>query len=348
MKRLLSIFFCLVFLSVAGGCSRPPEPLPSPPPPMKAGMVVDTGGLNDYSFNQSAHQGLVRAMESLGCEIKALESRTDADYEKNLRLLATSGYNPVIAVGVLLSRPLASTARAFPNVRFVSIDGEDPALPNVTVYRFREEEGSFLAGALAAMVTHRKKVGFVGGLPIPLIEKFEAGFKAGVRTINPSIQVKTAHSHSFSDPEKGREAAMRLFKDGADIVFHAAGGSGSGVIDAAHDMGPGFYAIGVDSDQDSMAPGRVLTSMIKRVDQAVFDAARRARDGTLTAGVVTLGLAEDAVALSPMRYTKDVINTLNGTILPRLSRLSSMIRAKKLAVPDSLVKLRTFKAPPKF
>jgi basic membrane protein A len=315
---------------------------------MKVGMVVDTGGLNDYSFNQSAHQGLVKAMETLGCQIKVLESRTDADYEANLNRLASSGYSPVIAVGVLLSKPLAAAALAFPGVRFISIDGENPSLPNVTVYRFREEEGAFLAGALAAMVTHRKKLGFVGGLKIPLIEKFEAGFRAGAMTISPATGVKAVFTGTFGDPEKGREAALKLFKGGADIVFHAAGGSGSGVIDAAHEMGPGFYAIGVDSDQDGMAPGRVLASMIKRVDHAVFDAARRAGDGTLSAGVVTLGLAEGGVGLSSMRYTRDIVNTLNGTILPRVGRLSSMIKSRKLTVPGSLAELKKFKAPKKF
>ncbi|GAB4453559.1 MAG: BMP family ABC transporter substrate-binding protein [Armatimonadaceae bacterium] len=309
---------------------------------LKAGLVTDTGGINDKSFNAAAWDGLQRAQKELGYEVKYTESRTNADYASNLSRYAQSGYDVVFAVGVLMQDAFKEVAGRFPDVKFAIIDGEAPDLPNCVAYKFREEEGSFLVGALAGAMTKTNTVGFVGGMELPLIKKFEVGYKAGVQTTNPKAQVKVGYAGKFTDPAKGQEIALSQMAAGADILFHASGATGTGVIKAVAQKGPGFYAIGVDKDQDGEAPGRVLTSMIKRVDVAVFNVCKAVAMGDFAPGTTVLSLNEDALALSPMQYTKQDVPE---DVMTRINRLETMLRAGEIKPPTTPEELATFQPP---
>jgi basic membrane protein A len=309
---------------------------------VKAGLVTDVGGINDQSFNASAWHGLQRAGKDLGIQIKYTESRQNADYVANLTRFAQAGYDVVFAVGFKMQDALAEVAPRYPNVEFAIIDGDAPNLPNCASYKFREEQGSYLVGALAGAMTKTGKVGFVGGEQMPLIAKFEVGYKAGVETTNPKATVLVGYAQAFNDPQKGEELALSQFGAGADIVYHAAGSSGLGVIKAAENKGPGFYAIGVDQDQDGIAPGRVLTSMVKRVDVAVFTVCQSVVKGTFHPGTTTLGLQEDGVGMSPMRFTK---KDVPPAVLAKIKALKGEIIAGKVVPPTTAAELAAFKPP---
>lgn len=309
---------------------------------IKAGLVTDVGGVNDRSFNQSAWEGLKQVNQEIGAEIKHTESKQNADYVTNLSRYAKSGYDVVFAVGFLMQDALKEVAPKYPDVKFAIIDGDAPDLPNCVSYKFREEEGSFLVGALAGSVTKSKVVGFVGGLEMPLIKKFEAGYRAGVKTANPQADVKIGYAGKFDDPQKGQEIALSQMGAGADILYHAAGQTGVGVIKAVQNKGAGFYAIGVDKDQDGDAPGRVLTSMVKRVDVAVVDVCKAVAAGAFKPGSVVLGLKEDGVGMSEMKYTK---KDVPPAVLARVDALKQQIIDGKLKPPTTLEELASFKAP---
>jgi basic membrane protein A len=312
-------------------------------------MVTDVGGLGDQSFNDSAYRGLKQAEAELGVQVQVMESKEQSDYETNLSSLAEKGTDLVFAVGFMMTDSVKETAPQYPETNFAIIDGaisEDDLkkLPNVTQIKFKEEEGSYLVGLLAGAMTRSNKVGFVGGQKSPLIEKFEAGYKAGVKTANPKAEVLVAYTDSFVDQAKGKEQALALFNKDADIVFHASGACGLGVIAAAKEKGEGFYAIGVDSDQDSVAPGRVLTSMMKYVDKAVFATVQDLKNGRIRHGTQVYGVKEGGVGLSPMTHTKDKVPP---EVMAKVKKLQESIASGKLTIPDTLEKLKSF-TPPAF
>lgn len=324
----------------AGGASGEPKPTNSSG--IKAGLVTDAGGVGDRSFNQSAWEGLQKAGADLGLDVKYTESRRNSDYVSNLSRYAQGGYAVVFAVGFLMSDAVKEVAAKYPNVQFAIIDGDSPNLPNVVAYKFREEEGSFLAGALAGLVTKTNKIGFVGGVEMELIQKFEVGYTAGAKSTNPKIQVLTGYAGKFTDPQKGQELAISQMGAGADIIYHAAGATGTGVIKAVQDKGAGFYAIGVDKDQDGDAPGRVLTSMVKGIGVAVMDVCRSVKEDKFKAGTVELGLKENGVGLSEMRYTKQDVPAASMAIV---DTLRAQIVSGKLKPPTTKAQLATFRAP---
>lgn len=309
---------------------------------IKAGLVTDTGGVDDKSFNAAAWEGLQRAEKDLGAEVKYTESGKSDDYVKNLSRYAEAGYHLVFAVGFLMEDALKTVAPRYPGVKFAIVDGDAPDLPNCVALKFREEEGSFLVGALAGAMTKSKTVGFVGGMEVPLIKKFEAGYKAGVRTTNPGAKVVVGYAGTWTDSPRGQELALSQMGAGADILFHAAGKTGIGVIKAAENRGAGYYAIGVDRDQDGEAPGRVLTSMVKRVDTAVFDECRAVADGSFQPGTRIFGLKENGVGLSPMTYTKQDVP---ADVLARIETLKEQIIAGTLKPPTTLEELAAFQPP---
>jgi basic membrane protein A len=232
----------------------------------------------------------------------------------------------------------------------VIVDDELPGAENVLGLKFREEEGSFLVGALAGGMTKKRKVGFVGGMEIDLIKRFEAGYRAGVQTVNPAAEVLVKYTQNWEDVAKGKELANIAFSQGADVIYHASGKCGLGVIQAAKERGPGFWAIGVDADQDYLgtadpedpkSPSRVLTSMMKRVDHAVFAACRQAKDGTFKGGTRILGVKEGGVDISPLTYTKDEIP---ADLLQRVQTLKQQIIDGKLKPPATLAELEGFRA----
>ncbi len=309
---------------------------------LRAAMVTDTSGIGDESFNASAWRGLQRAQRELGAEVRYLESRTAADYARNLTALARQGFTVVFAIGFLMQDALARVAPRFPNTYFGIVDGSAPNLKNCVSLIFNEQEGSYLVGALAGGMTRTGTVGFVGGMNIPLIKKFEFGYRAGVQTLRPNARVLVGYTGNWDDVNKGRELALTQFNQGADIIFHAAGRCGIGVIRAAQQKGKGFYAIGVDSDQDHLAPGRVLTSMMKRVDNAVFDVCQRVARNQFRSGTIVYGVKERGVGLSPMRFTK---NDVPQALMNRVRQLEKMIAEGKLVVPYNEQTFRQFKPP---
>ncbi|MER3495976.1 MAG: BMP family ABC transporter substrate-binding protein [Armatimonadota bacterium] len=269
----------------------------------RVGMVFDSGGKGDKSFNDSAYSGLEKAKADMGIEFQTVDSKAMKDYEGNLATLAAKGFDVVFAIGITQKEALEKVAPRFPKVKFAIVDADIRA-PNVRGLLFAEEEGSYLAGMAAGLATKTNKIGFVGGMSIPLIKKFEAGYFAGAKAANPNVvALPSKYTENWVDASTGKAAAQALFASGADVVFHASGRCGIGVIAAAKDAGK--LAIGVDSDQDDAAPGNVLTSMVKRVDRAVYATIADAKKGAFTAGPKKYDLKDDGVGLTDFRHTKD-------------------------------------------
>lgn len=314
--------------------------------PFRAGLAVDIAGVDDKSFNAASWAGLQRADSDLNLGpdgVRYIGSKTPSDYEPNLAAFASQGYDVVFAGSFSFEDALASVAPQFPKVKFAIIDGNAPSLPNCEALHFHEEQSSFLAGYLAAAVSKKKTIGFVGGMEIPLIKKFEAGYRVGAKTADPNVKVIATYTGDWDDVSKGKTQAQQEFGNGADIIFQAAGKSGLGVIEAAKEMGPGYYAIGVDSDQDDIAPGRVLTSVLKRVDVATYDTIKRTKDGSFTPGTEVYDLKSGGVGLSDMKYTKQDVPP---AVLKNLDTLKQMIIDGKLTPPTTLDAVASF-APPK-
>ena len=306
MKRALVLMLtllCVLSLTVMASAKT-----------FKIGMVTDVGGLGDQSFNDAAYRGLQMLEKELGVEITVVESAMMTDYVVNISALAEEGYDLVWAVGFLMQDALAEVAEIFPDTKFALIDAVID-YPNVASVTFKEQEGSFLVGVLAGMKTKTNKVGFVGGMDFPLIHKFEAGFIQGVKTVNSDAEVIIGYTGVFDDPNKGKELALTQFARGADIIYHASGACGIGVIKAAEEKGSNYYAIGVDSPQAHLGPESVLTSMLKRVDIAVFSVSKDLIRDQWTGGQIILGLKEDAVGYSKQAekmFTKDELDIVNG------------------------------------
>lgn len=348
-KRVASILGVVAVLGVSG-CKPPaPEPgkgsdgAPGGKSSLTVGLVTDSGGIDDLSFNASAWAGLQAVARETGVATRYLESHEQSDYKGNLASLADQGSDLVFAIGFLMEDALKEVAPRYPKVKFAIIDGNAPDLPNCVSIKFREEQGCFLAGYLAGRMSKTGAIGFVGGMEGTLIKKFEVGYRAGARTANPSIRVIPKYVGNFVDLPRGKEYAEAEFRSGADIVFQAAGKAGLGVLDAAVDQGPGSYAIGVDADQDHIHPGRILTSMMKGVDSAVASTVRKLVSGQWKAGSDTLGLKEQGVRLSPMKYTrKDV----PADALAKLDVAAAMIIDGRLVVPTTEADIQNF-IPPK-
>lgn len=270
----------------------------------KIGLIFADGGLGDQSFNDAAYRGLMQAKQELPVDVIYVEPADIAEMEEHQRAYADLGLDLVIVIGFIHQSALTEVSADYPNIHFAIVD-DVVDNPNVTSLLFEEHEGSFLVGVVAGMMTKSNTVGFVGGMEVPLIRKFQVGFEEGVKWANPDAQILVNYAGAFDDPGRGRELAISQYERGADIIYHAAGGTGAGVIDAA--ASNDFYAIGVDSDQDYMAPGKVLTSMIKRVDLAVYEVIKACVEGTLEGGTWTFSVADGGVGTSEFTYTKDII-----------------------------------------
>jgi basic membrane protein A len=322
-------------------CQKAEGPAPAPaggPKPFRAGIVFDVGGIDDKSFNEAAHRGLMRAKDELGIEVQYYQPSQPADRKTGLRQFASKDFDVIIGVGFIFTDEIIAMAKDFPNISFACIDmidkPEAEIPPNLVGLKFREEHGAFLAGALAATVTKTKKVGFMGGMNVPLIHKFEAGYTAGVKHVAPDAEVIVNYAgetpKAFEDPETGKNRAIEQYKSGVDIIFHASGKTGLGVFQAAKEMNK--LAIGVDSDQWHEAPGQVLTSMVKAVDVVVFDVIQSVKDGKFTPGKKVFGLAEQGVGL--------VYDDNNRPLIPpetwaKVTALRDEIIAGKIQVPST-------------
>ena len=265
-------------------------------PAFAPAVVFDIGGKFDKSFNEAAYAGAERFKQETGIAYREFEVTNESQREQAIANMVRRGASIVVAVGFAQRSAIEAASRQHPDRKFTLIDAAVEA-PNVQSVVFKEEEGSYLVGVLAALASKTGKVGFVGGMDIPLIRRFAAGYEAGARAANPAVEVLRnmtgTTAAAWHDPTRGAELARSQFARGADIVFAAAGATGLGVLQAAADQGK--LSIGVDSNQDHLHPGSVLTSMVKRVDKAVYDAFRTARDGTWQAGMLHLGLAEGGV-----------------------------------------------------
>lgn len=307
------------------------------------GIVFDVGGRGDKSFNDGAFLGGMRAADSLGARVRYIEPGEGSDREAGLRLLAAEGMDLVLAVGFIFTDDVLTLAREYPDVKFAGVDyavstdslgNPLPLPPNLVALKFREEEGSFLVGALAAMVGGSKKVGFIGGMDIALIHKFEAGYRAGVMHVCPDCEVLVQYAgvtpEAFKNPGKGKELALSQYQQGVNVIYHASGSTGLGVFEAARTTNK--LAIGVDADQYAEAPGHVLTSMVKGIDAAVFDAAKAVQDGVFQGGVRVFGLAEKGVG-----YVYDENNRalIPDSVRARLQELEAQIIAGRIRVPST-------------
>ncbi|HWE42790.1 MAG TPA: BMP family ABC transporter substrate-binding protein [Gemmatimonadaceae bacterium] len=310
---------------------------------LDVGIVFDVGGRGDKSFNDGAFLGGERAEKELGARVHFIEPGEGSDREAGLRLLAAEHMDLVIGVGFIFTDDLTALAKEYPGVHFAGVDyalATDstgkviPPPPNLAALKFREEQGSFLVGALAALVGKSKKVGFVGGMDIPLIHKFEAGYRAGVKQVCPDCTVIAQYAgvtpEAFRNPGRGKELALAQYQSGVNVIFHASGSTGLGVFEAARQTGK--LAIGVDADQYQEAPGFILTSMVKGVDAAVYDAIKRVKDGKFTGGIYQFGLAENGVG-----YVYDANNRqlIPDSVRTRLEALREQIIAGKIHVPDT-------------
>lgn len=271
-------------------------------------VIFDLGGKFDKSFNESSYNGAERFKEETGIEYREFELQSDAQREQALRRFAQQGNNPVIVAGFSNASAMNTVAPDFPDTDFVIIDMVVD-LPNVRSVVFSEHEGSYVVGVLAAMASQTGTVGFVGGMDIPLIRKFECGYAQGAKSVNADITVLQnmtgTTGAAWNDPVKGGELAMAQIERGADVIFTAAGGTGRGVMQAATDAGK--LSIGVDANQNYLFPGSVLTSMVKRVDVAVYDAMMDVKNGEFTAGIQVLGLAEGGVDWALDEYNEALI-----------------------------------------
>jgi basic membrane protein A len=305
------------------------------------GIVFDMGGRGDKSFNDGAYIGAERAVKELGARVRFVEPGEGSDREAGLRLLAAEGMDVVIGVGFIFTDDLAQLAAEYPNVAFAGVDyavsvdsAGNPIAPpkNLAALKFREEQGSFLVGALAALVGDSKKVGFVGGMDSPLIHKFEAGYAAGVKAVCPDCSVIAQYAgvtpEAFRNPGRGKELALSQYQQGVNVIYHASGSTGLGVFEAARTMKK--LGIGVDADQYNEAPGFVLTSMVKGVDNAVFDVIKRVHDKTFTGGIYEFGLAEDGVGYVYDEHNKAMIP---DAVRARLEQLKADIIAGRIKVP---------------
>jgi basic membrane protein A and related proteins len=286
MKKLLSLAAAAITMSAAVSLAADFSP----------GIVYDLGGKFDKSFNEGVYNGAEKFKKEFNIDFRGFEIANDSQREQAMRNFARRGVDPILAVGFSQAAAVEKVAKEFPNTRFAIIDMVVD-LPNVQSIVFKEHEGSFLVGILAAMSAKSGKVGFVGGMDIPLIRKFACGYVGGVKHVSGNIEVFQNMTGStgaaWSDPVKGGELAKSQFDRGADVVYHAAGGTGIGVLQAAADAGK--LGIGVDSNQNHLHPGSVLTSMLKRVDVAAYKVFKSAMEGTWKPGFSALGLKENGV-----------------------------------------------------
>src|SRR5438477_9650690 len=315
MKRVLAYLVLAAIVAAAcggGGTGGTAGTSPSPGKAIKVGLVTDVGGLNDKSFNQAANTGRLQAEKDLGLQTQVIESKKQEDYVPNLTTFAQQNYDLVIAVGFLMQNAAWKVATQFPNVKFAIIDGapandkgDTANLPNVANLFFKEQEAGYLVGVSAATMA-KNKVGkathntvcSMGGIPIPPVDRYIAGYQDAIKTISPTTTILNGYSNDFVDQQKGKEVGLNHISKGCDILFQVAGGSGRGHIAAAKEKG--VYAIGVDVDQIDVAPGTVITSAMKRVDKAVYDTSNAVKSGSFKAGDNFFSATNDGIAFGKL------------------------------------------------
>ncbi|PUF89023.1 MULTISPECIES: BMP family protein [unclassified Geobacillus] len=319
-------------------------------------MVTDVGGIDDKSFNQSAWEGLQKFGKENGLKkgrggYDYLQSSSDTDYPTNLNKLVRSDFDLIYGIGYLMGDAVKEVAEQNPKKHFAIVDTVVEQ-PNVASITFKEHEGSFLVGVVAGLTTKTNKIGFIGGMEIPLIEKFESGFLAGVKAVNPKAKVEVQYAGAFDQADKGKAIASSMYASGVDVIYHAAGGTGNGLFSEAKDLkkkdpNREIWVIGVDKDQSPEGVVKVggktynvtLTSMVKRVDVAVYDLAKRAKDGDFSGGkTLEYGLQEDGVGIAP---TQD---NIKPEVLKAVDEWKQKIIKGEVKVPMTRKEYKQFEA----
>ena len=298
----------------------------------RVGLVLDKGGVDDRSFNAAAMEGLKLAEKELHITGKHVEATDDNSFETLIRSFAQRKFDLIVLIGVSQADALKKIAPQFADRKFVILDAKVNA-PNIKSLVFNEHEGSFLVGALASLSSKTGKVGFIGGMDVPIIRRFEMGYSAGAKYIKPQMKVVSNYigitGDAWNNPAKAKELAVTQYNMGADIVFAAAGASGAGLFDAAEENKK--LAIGVDLNQNWVKPGFVLTSMVKRIDRAVFQACKDAMEGHFTPGTQTFGLANQGIDYVIDQYNEKLVSPEQRE---RLEQIKADIIAGKIKVPD--------------
>lgn len=300
--------------------------------PLKVALVLDKGGKDDKSFNAAAYEGTSKAKKELGIELKYVEATDDAAIERMIRSFADKKYDIVVAIGFAMAEGVKKVAGAFPDVKFALVDAE-VSLPNVRSLLFEEHQGSYIVGALAGLMSKTGKVGFVGGMDVPLIRRFQMGYEAGVKKTNPKATVSSSYvgvtADAWNNPAKAKELALAQYQGGTDIIFGAAGASNYGVFDAAEDQKK--FAIGVDSNQNWVKPGFILTSMLKRVDVAVFNVIKDVKDGKFKGGTQRFGLSDKGIDYAVDQHNEKL---LPADVRKKVDAIKADIEKGKITVPD--------------
>lgn len=306
---------------------------------IKVGLVTDTGGLNDHSFNHLADVGLNEAQKQLGVQTAVVQSNAESDYVPNLSSFAQKGYKLVIAVGYLMEDAVKQVAKEYPNTDFMIIDDTVTGIPNVSSAVFQSEQAGYLAGVMAGLLqkqdtlknlNSKNTVGVVGGQSIPPVDNYIAGFQQAFKKEDPSGTVLIQYANSFSDEALGQQIAQNEIAQGADIIFPVAGGAGLGAISAAEHAN--LYAIGVDTDQAYLAPKNILTSAMKGVDTSVFDTIKAVKDGTFKSGVVTYNLKNNGVGIGK------ILNTVPQSVIDAVNKAKQQIASGQIQVAATLKK----------
>ena len=321
MKKLLSLLLVAVLLLGLASMTAFAETKT-----YRVAMITDTGGINDQSFNASAWAGLQRAQEELGIEVKYYESKTEADYAPNMETAVDEGYDLIFCVGFMMADALAEVAESYPDQAFAIIDN-DSVGDNVTGVQFATEQCSYLVGVAAAKMSETNNIGFVIGAVSPVMNTFGFGYYAGAKDTNPDITIQCYNVNNFGDAPGGKAATISMYTNGADVVYHAAGGTGLGVIEAGKEQGK--YVIGVDQDQAYLAPEAVITSAIKRVDNGVYQLCSDLVAGNLTGGTVLYDISTGAVDISE---TKDL---LSEDAIAAIEEARAKILSGEIVVPNT-------------
>jgi len=300
---------------------------------LKVALVLDKGGKDDKSFNAAAFEGTNKAKKEIGgIEVKTVEATDDAAIERMIHSFAEKKFDLVIAIGFSMADGVKKVAAKFPEVKFALVDAE-VTLPNVRSLLFEEHQGSYLVGALAGLMTKSNAVGFLGGMDVPLIRRFQMGFEAGLKHTNPKAKLSNSYvgvtPDAWNNPAKAKELALSQYNGGADIIFGAAGASNYGLFDAAEDRKK--FAIGVDSNQNWVKPGFILTSMLKRVDVAVFQVIKDTKDGKFTGSTQRFGLENKGVDYSIDQFNEKLVPM---DVRKKVDEIKVEIQKGKIKVPD--------------
>lgn len=314
MKKILCLMTAMIMiLSLAVGCSSNKKV--EKKNVLKVTMVTSVGGVTDNSFNQSAWEGLQKAKKDLGVNVSYIESKQEADYTTNLEAAVEGNNDLILATGFPMQQALLDIAKNYPEQKFaiVDVDYGKETPDNVICITFNENQSGYIVGLVAGKMTKTNTVGFVGGMDNVVVRRFQVGYEAGVKAANPNVKVLAQYVNSFVDSAKGKSIATQMYKNNADIIFAAAGDSGLGVIESSKENGK--LAIGVDRDQNDIAPNNVITSAMKKVDQGVYDVIKNLSRGNFDGGqVLVFGLKENAIGLAPTtdkNVPKDVIDFVN-------------------------------------